>query len=157
MKKEVLIEGILFSVFGVGGIIESLYLIRNQGTLFHEDKFGPGGFLIMVSVALVIIGALHMRHAMSRAPGGASKVEKKEGGGETSQVFRIMGVLILYGLLMELVGYLFATIVFFILLLRILGFRWFPTFALTAAFSFAVWLIFVRIFNMVFPEGILFT
>jgi hypothetical protein len=66
-------------------------------------------------------------------------------------------VMVAYIFLMSLTGYLFASLVFFLLINRIAGFRsWLTNLGVTVLMTASFYLIFVVWMGMIFPRGLLF-
>lgn len=68
----------------------------------------------------------------------------------------MIGAMVIYILLINLIGYLFASVVFFFLLNRVAGFRsWFNNLAATIIMTISYYIVFVKWMGMVFPQGVL--
>ena len=61
-------------------------------------------------------------------------------------------------MLIDLVGYLISTSIFFVLILRVFGFKsWLHTVLVGLAMSVIYYVIFMRVLEMPFPHGALFS
>ena len=153
IRRKVFIEGMLLLMLGLVGIAESVLLLSSKNPRFHQDSLGPGGYMIIVGFLLAVVGLIHIISGRREN----SIMEKQVKYGERLQVLRIITILAVYSLLIGITGYLLATLVFFFLILRVLGFRsWITTLILTVVFSMSAYVIFVRLLGMIFPEGIIF-
>ena len=73
------------------------------------------------------------------------------------KVFRMITTVVIYILLIYTIGYLLATIIFFLLIFRVVGFKsWFRNLLASIATSITLYIIFVRLLRLIFPRGVLF-
>ena len=115
-----MLETILL-VMSLLGIYEGA---RLSGTiLLFADSVGPGGYLFFMSCLLFICAAALLVRKFIRSRAGQHEVGIALHRGAAGQA---MILLILYGLAVEFVGYLIASVFFFILAQRIFGERSWP-------------------------------
>ncbi len=154
MKKEVIIEGILLLVISSVAIGEGLRLLIHKEPYTLYDPLGPGLYAIAIGIGLMVLGLVHL-FINSRKPvsmGGVAGDKKMK----IKFVSTVMACVI-YIFLMSITGYLIATLVFFLIELRIEGFRsWLFIIILSLVLSGLYYLIFIQICNVVMPRGILF-
>ena len=152
MRMGVLVAGMLFLVMGLIGIAEGVLMIKGQDPRIYHDLLGPGRYLIIVSIALIISGGIYtIHHRKSLAEG------KLWEGKETLRAVQVIAILAISLLLIEIIGYFGATLIFYLLVLRVLGIRsWLQNIILTVVFSIIFYILFVWGCGMVFPPGILF-
>jgi putative tricarboxylic transport membrane protein len=135
-------------------MIEGLRLIIYKDPYVLYDPLGPGVYILVLSLGLLVTGIVHFISNYRKLPGGRKVAASK---GMRVQLFSSIGILALYILLVSFVGYLVATLTFFFLELRVAGVRsWRTNIILTLVLSVVYYVIFVKFCDMVFPEGILF-
>ncbi len=150
--RVALIEGILLLGMGAGAAAEGVKLIATREAQAVFDVLGPGGYLAVVGCALIITGILRITHGSGN--GGKLDMEAFSKSMKTAMGGMIV-VLALYILLIEIVGYLIASPIFFLLLFRILGITsWLRNLGLSIVCSILLYIIFVHWLAMVFPRGI---
>jgi len=154
MKITVLIEGILLLMVGLTGIAEGLRLViyKDPYTLF--DPLGPGFYAIAISIGLMALGMIHLL-VNYRKPSEMEMVPV-----DKKMKIRLMSTVaayVIYIVLISIVGYLLATIIFFFLEFRVERIKSWPLVAvLSLVLSGLYYLVFVHYCNMVFPRGIFF-
>ncbi len=152
VKRTIVIEATLFIVLGAVGIMEGLRLNRQPTDLFQ--MLGPGGYILVLGLVLMMTGAAHFI-----VDYGKSRSAEKEAV-STKERIRVAGlVVLLVGniFLVEFAGYLVASIVFFSLTFKISGVRsWRTNIILGLCSAAAFYVVFVRLFDVIFPYGILF-
>ena len=150
MGKADRISAIFWLCFAVLVIIQSYYL--GLGTL---HKPGPGFLFFWVNIVLVIMSLIVLIRAW---------VGKKEEGPQPAifsgqNVSKIVSVLIslfLYAILMELVGFILITLLFFIFILRIIEKKgWFYTALVSIVVTVISYLIFETWLQSQLPKGLL--
>lgn len=153
MRKIVVIEGILLLITGLVGVVEGVHLIIRQDPNVTHDILGPSGYIIAVSVALMITGTIYIIHCKKNLSGEKLAVSKET----IIRVIKIVLIMAVYSFVIDVIGYFLATVVFFFLILRVLGFTsWLTNVILTIVFSTSLYIIFLRFLGLVFPRGILF-
>lgn len=125
---------------------------RDPGVLY--DLLGPGLYVVVIGLGLVVTGTVHL----SINYGKVLRTEEAVGDGEMRM--RLIGtvlVCVLYTALINIVGYLVSTIVFFLLEFRIVGVdSWKVNAVLTIVVSVVSYIIFIQYGNIAFPRGIFF-
>jgi putative tricarboxylic transport membrane protein len=137
---------------GISSIVEGFRLITMKRVQVY-DVLGPGKYNLGLGVVLIILGLLYLiSHRRKRFV-----EEKAVDKGSRKKMINMIVVLALYSLLINVTGYLLASLVFFVLMFRIVGFKsWLFTGGLSIGISISYYIIFVRWLSMVFPKGILF-
>jgi putative tricarboxylic transport membrane protein len=144
------ISGIFWLCFAVSVTIQSYYL--GLGTL---HKPGPGFLFFWVNIVLAIMSLIVLIRAW---------VSKKEEGPQptifgtqkVSKIIFVMTSLFLYALLMETVGFIPVTLLFFIFILRIIEKkRWFYTIFVSVVVTVISYLIFETWLQSQLPRGLL--
>ena len=153
MKIRVLIEALILIAISLIGLAEGSRLTFYKGPHIQYDILGPGPYVLIISVALMIVGILHLVANFGKLITVDKVITSKEMRG---RMMSMVVVCAIYIFLIGIVGYLVSTILFFFLEFRILGIKSWPintllTLCLTATYYF----VFIRFCNMVFPRGIL--
>jgi len=153
LNRRVWVEGLLMVVISLVSLAESLRLISYEDPQMVTDLLGPGYYLLLMSIGMLITGIVHIYHHRKER----SVVKEKS---SKEMRIRLMGsfvACVIYLILINTIGYSTATFVFFILMFRIVGIRSWPyNFVLSALLSVVFYFVFVKFCNMVFPRGILF-
>jgi hypothetical protein len=154
MTITVLIEGILIIVFGLISTAEGFRLIIDKDPYALYDSLGPGSYILVLGISLIILGIVHIMINYRKLP----KMESVEiGKGMRIQMLSTVIVLAIYTYLIGIVGYLIATLIFFLSEFRILGIKsWRNNLILTLIFTVTYYAVFIEFCGMVFPRGILF-
>lgn len=152
VNKTVFIEGIVICAMGASSIVEGFRLI-NMEKIQLFDVLGPGNYNLGLGVVLLILGLIYLISHRRKGPVEGKIVEK----GLRIKMISMIIILAVYSFLINITGYFGASIVFFILIFRTVGFRsWLFIIGLSIAISISYYMIFVRCLSMVFPRGILF-
>lgn len=154
MKRRVWIEGLLLIAISIVSLIESLRLIIYKDPQTLYDVLGPGYYLLLISLGLMVTGIAYIIAHLIKLP---PSIEKEEVSREMR--FRLWGsfaALGLYLILINFLGYLVSTFIFFVLEFWILGIKsWLFNIILSIICSVAYWFVFVKYCSMVFPRGFL--
>ncbi len=154
MNRKVLIEGALFLFLSCLGIVEGLRLQSQGDAQAIQGPIGPGAYVLFPSLLLMITGFVYLfrNYRKRKALNGI-----KEKTGRKVRVFGIILVLGLYVFLMDVCGYLLASVVFFLLEFRIVGIQSWTKIAILTGLVVAVYyIVFVEFCSMSFPRGMLF-
>jgi len=147
-SKRLLIEGLVLLAFGLVGLADGLRLVIFKNPASVEDITGPGRYLVAVSLLLTIVGVLYL--AMMRGNDEPAPSDREE----TRSVVWTVVVLGLYVLLIDLIGYFWATQIFFLLILQVVGLRLSLRMVLIgAAMGMGFYMVFIRLFGMSLPRG----
>ena len=119
MKKTVLIEGIFLLVVSFVGVGESIRLISDIDPHTVYDALGPGYYILFLSLALMAAGDCpsycSLWERCCSGKGGCGQ------GNENERMIYMVLAMALYLLLIDIVGYLIATPLFFLMEFRIGG------------------------------------
>lgn len=152
MNRTVFIEGMLICAMGVSSIVEGIRLI-NMKKIQLFDVLGPGNYNLGLGVVLTILGLMYLISHRRKDLIKGKVIEK----GLRIKMISMIVILAIYSFLISIVGYLLASIVFFILIFRTVGLRsWLFIAGLSIGISISYYVIFVQCLAMVFPRGILF-
>jgi putative tricarboxylic transport membrane protein len=151
-RKTTLIEGLLLLILGFGSVIEGIRLDTMERVQLL-DVFGPGRYNILIGFMLIIVGFAHL--VSHRSKTDTKRLVTKDG--MRVRMIGMVLVLAVYIFLINIVGYLLASMIFFFLIFRITGFRSWPIIGgLSIGISIISYLIFVYWLHMIFPPGVLF-
>jgi hypothetical protein len=154
MHKRGLVEGGVLLVAGLVGITDALRLIVYRNPRSIEDLTGPGRYLFVISSLITVVAVVYLFAQYRERPALAPTASKES----RRKVIATVLVLALYIALIGVVGYVWSTPVFFVLILRVFGFKsWVGTAALSLTMSIAYYVVFVRLFEMPFPRGLVFS
>ena len=144
------ISGIVWLCFAVLVIIESNHL--GLGTL---HKPGPGFLFFWVNIVLVIMSLI----VLIRAWAGKKEAGPQPaifGGQNVSKIVFVLISLFLYAILMEPVGFILITLLFFLFILKIIEKkRWFYTVFVSVVVTVISYLIFETWLQSQLPKGVL--
>jgi hypothetical protein len=150
--KILLIEVIVIMVVGLLSIAEGIRLVVGEKIQLY-DVLGPGFYNAGIGLILTILGILYF---ISQR--GKNLNEKKKG---TSREYRVkmlsmIVIMAVYIALIDLVGYFFASIPFFLMINKVAGLRsWLTVVIVSLAMTISFYIIFVTWMGTVFPRGVL--
>jgi hypothetical protein len=152
LNKKLLFEVALCLVISLISIYEGFKLtFRGDITAVHYGT-GPGLYLLIVSMILAVAAIAHLMINWKR-PHRAEKVAIPRE--MRIKLLSTIGNCALYLLLINLVGYLLSTLVFFLLQFRIQEVKPWLNLLLTFIISTTFYFIFVKYCSLIFPRGIL--
>ena len=152
MKRKVLIEGMLLLVFSFVAMSEALRLIISKDLHVLYDPLGPGFYILVLSCGLFLVSIVHV--VVNYKKSEQAKIMKS---GSGSHVLFSIGAMALYILLIRVVGYLVATLIFCLLQFWLAGVKsWRANAILSVVFTTVCYLVFVKLCEIVFPRGLLF-
>ncbi|MBI4593978.1 MAG: tripartite tricarboxylate transporter TctB family protein [Candidatus Rokubacteria bacterium] len=139
MRRTNLVGGGVLMALGAVALVEALR-IRDD---WLGAKLMPAG----VGVALVLLGAAHLAEPAVDRPAWPDVYRWR-------RVVFVFGVLVLYATVLPFLGFLPATALFVLILLRSLGaFSWAATVGLTGAIAIASHVVFKHWLGMPLPPG----
>jgi len=154
LNRKIWIVGLLLVAFSLVSLAESLRLIFYKDPRIIFDVLGPGYYLLLLSIGLLVTAVVYIYQHLRKRESVAKEKTSKE------MRIRLMGsivVCVLYLILINTIGYGVASFVFFMLEFRIVGIKSWPfNFALSVMITAAYYVIFVMYCDMVFPRGLLF-
>jgi len=154
MNLKVFIEALLLLVFSLVAMVEGVRLVIYKDPYVLYDPLGPGIYILVLALGVMATSVVHFVVNYRRVPSFERVTTSKE---MRVQLFSSIGILALYILLVDFVGYLVATLTFFFLQLRVAGVKsWRTNVILTLMLTALYYLIFVKFCDVVFPKGILF-
>ena len=154
MRIRLLIEGILLSVIGIVSFIEGLRLILYKDPVILYDALGPGDYILILGLVLIGVAVVHVIVNYRKPIMGKVQTVSKE---MRTRMISIVVVIMIYTFLIDIVGYLGATIFFFLTEFRVIGIKsWRLNIILSIVLTGVYYIVFVQYGDMVFPRGILF-
>jgi drug/metabolite transporter (DMT)-like permease len=154
MKKSVFIEGIFLLAFSLFGIAEGLRLVFERDPTVVYDMLGPGYYIVFLSVGLMAVGIAHLATNYRKAHEIQKDTMDKE---MRTRLIGTVLAMVIYILFINYLGYIVASIVFFLTEFRIVGIKsWRINCILTICLTAVYYVVFVHYCDMIFPRGILF-
>jgi hypothetical protein len=152
-NRTALIDGLLFVIVGLICLVEAYRLNVSQDANLLHQELQPGFYIFLLGFALAASGVAHLLFASrSTEPGRTPSSWSMK-----VRPLYALAALVGYAVLIELVGYLAATIAFFLAVFWIFGVRsWLVNLILSAVFGVGDYLLFVHYLTITFPPGILF-
>lgn len=138
-------EGLILTAIGIIGVVEGIRL--NRVSAEADEAFGPGWYLLILSVILIICGLYYLASTFKKVS------EKKETAlswrGPAS--FCILAM-IFYSLLLPYIGYLIGTAAFVFVATRLFGEQSWVKSTLIAGISGTVfWFVFIFLAQIPMP------
>jgi putative tricarboxylic transport membrane protein len=156
MKIRIALLGEVLILFAVGAysIADGIRLVVAQKLKLY-DVLGPGWYNIGMGALLFIAGAAYL---ISRLRGSRAQEQIAELSAENRmQMIYMIVSLFAYAVLIELVGYLAASLVFFAVILQIAGIKsWRNSILIGVIMTIAYYFVFARWLDVIFPRGSLF-
>jgi hypothetical protein len=153
LKRTTVVESSILWCIGIVSMIEALRLILFRDPNVLYDMLGPGYFVLLVSIALIITGTYHFFVDYKKT--GDKETISADKGAIRQVVYTILasaGYIFLIGI----VGYVLASFFFFMAQLWIFGVRvWKINIGLAALLTTVYYLLFIEFCSMVFPRGYL--
>jgi putative tricarboxylic transport membrane protein len=153
-KTGVLVESMSLIAISLVGMTEGLRLVmyKEPNTLY--DPLGPGYYALAVSTCLLAVGVAYL---VSRL---RNPVQTEVVPVDRRMKVRLactVGACVIYVVLINLVGYLLASIIFFVIEFKIEGPKsWLSVVVLSLVVSGLYYIVFVKLCRMVFPAGVIF-
>lgn len=151
MKITHLIEGAVLLLLSLAGLAEGLRLVIYKDPYTVYDPLGPGLYIIAIGLGLMVLAIIHLIVQSRTAP-----VVQKVRADKTmrTRLISTVAACAVTIFLIHIIGYLPATVLFFLLQFRIQGIRSWPrVVALSVILSGLYYLVFVQYCGMVFPAG----
>jgi hypothetical protein len=156
-KKVILTEAIVLFMISFGVLFEGIRLAKSTSRVI-QDVMGPrtyiivlGGLLILGMLVHITFFSVRLLHLTRSHP----KPVRERGASFT--VLAMVAIIALYTALIQFLGYLIATPIFFLMMFRAARVdSWRRIITLTAILSAAYYFIFVYYCNVIFPRGIFY-
>jgi len=155
MTRRVWVEGLIFVAFSLISATESIRLLLYRDDKMQMDLLGPGYYLLVMSISLLITSIAYI-YIFTQTRHETIAPEKVTQKGK-ERLFLSFLACAGYVIFIDLIGYPMATIIFFIIMFKLLGIRtWFKSILLSFVFSVVFYAVFVEFAGMIFPKPILF-
>ncbi len=142
------IEFTMLLTLGVVGLLDGFGALGRRA--FQQEPLTPGAYLMVVSTLLVVVSIVYLVSARRTATATVAAA-KLSLGPETGLWVAMLG----YALLLPLLGYALATMLFFALAFWVLKVRPWPRAGLTGFLFAAVFVLgFVVLANLLLPSGL---
>jgi hypothetical protein len=120
------------------------------------DVLGPGNYNIGVGLLLIIVSVVYLFSFRKETQDKEKKDTEMQEKGYRRKMVYIFVILGAYIVLMYGMGYSFATLVFFLLINRVVGFRsWLINGGISLSATLSFYAIFVYGLDMIFPKGVI--
>jgi hypothetical protein len=138
-------EGLILTVIGIVGVIEGFRL--NRVSAEADEAFGPGWYLLILSVILMICGLSYLASTFKKVNKKTEVALFRKGPAS----FCILAM-ICYSFLLPYIGYLIGTSAFVFVATRLFGEKSWATSTLVAGISGAVfWFVFIFLAQIPMP------
>jgi len=150
--KTFLVELSILMVVGMLSIIEGIRLVIAEKLQLY-DVLGPGFYNIGMGSVLILVGVIYfISHRMSFSASPKKTASSSE---YRMKMASMVSVLAAYILLLDFLGYFISSLLFFILINRIVGFQtWRSNLPVSLAMAIVFYVVFAKWLNMIFPQGI---
>ncbi len=153
MNRKISIEAAVLVAIGSVGIREGMRLNLLQDTQAIYGSIRPGAYILIVSIFVMVTGIAYFLKNFKQKE-AVKKFVREAAKGRALGMLLILGI---YILLIDVAGYLLASVVFFLLEFRMVGIRsWPKNIGLTAVLVGIYYVVFAHFCSMSFPSGILF-
>jgi len=138
-------EGLLLALVGIVGIVEGFRL--NRLSAAAEEAYGPGWYLLILSVILIVCGLYHL----------ATTFKKTRKEGEKTFFWKGPAALCIlammaYTILIPYIGYFLGSAIFLFVATRLFGEKsWLISALLAGIGGGALWLIFIYLAKIPMP------
>lgn len=153
MNLMVLIEGAVLLVISTISLVEGIRLVVEKDPQALYDPLGPDFYILFLGIAMMITAITHVVVNYTK-PSSLQKVAPDQG-----MRIRMVGITVVcaaYICLISLIGYLWATLFFFLLGFKIIGVKsWATNLVLTFFLTAFYYIVFVKYCTMPLPKGIL--
>lgn len=144
-------------IISFGVLFEGIRLMRVT-TKLTQDVMGPGTYIIILGGLLILGTLIHISsYSVHILRLKKKHLEEPHQRGATFTVLAMVGIIALYVVLIQFLGYLIATPIFFLLMFRTVGVdSWGKNVALTVILSAVYYFVFVYYCSVIFPRGIFY-
>ncbi len=156
--KTLIGEVLVIFLIGFLSIFDGIRLVRAK-ELQTFDALGPGYYSVGIGAVLIIVGIAYFlierktvaENAAAKAMAGPATADYKK------TMIGMLAVMAGYIVLVDYVGYLLSTAVFFLFINRIVGFKsWLANLGASALMTATFYIVFITWLGIVFPRGSLF-
>ena len=153
LSRPAIVNSAIFVILGLGCLAEALRLKLSAPSTGLHQELGPGAYVFLLGACLLLTGIFHFAQ-QRRLP-----FEGYDGEAFREALPKFVGIIVClaaYGGLTIVLGYLSATVLFFIATFALFAVRpWYFCAALSILCSAVLYLLFVHYFGIIFPRGLL--
>jgi hypothetical protein len=153
LKTQTWIEGVTIIAISCVALGEAARLIAFRDPNALYDPLGPGWYIAAIASCTLLSGIAYL--LANRERGDA---RREDAGGEHRTDFRVLATIAIafvYAGSILLLGYVLSTAIFLAVQFRVLGVRsWLVAAGASIVMTAALWLVFVRYAEIVFPAGL---
>jgi putative tricarboxylic transport membrane protein len=149
-----LLLGITLIVFSAASIVDAARISTNLRQPGVFDIVGPDRYLLGAGALLLVLGVGLVYQGANQLLGRAPRISVHTADSGSNTHLWLLGSIVLYAMLMPTVGYVIATLVFFLTAFRVMGMRnwaWILGSAVVVTASLAI--IFTYAADMPLPRG----
>lgn len=152
MGRRELIEGILLLAAASASIAEGLRVASQPKDVHIQDAIGPGLYLFFLGLLLLAVSVAHIVvNYKKTAIGEKIEADRKM----RIKMLLMTATLGVYILIIDILGYLAASFLFFLLEFRIVEIKsWAKNITSSIALAAIYYVVFVRFCDMVFPTPV---
>ncbi|HVN98363.1 MAG TPA: tripartite tricarboxylate transporter TctB family protein [Syntrophorhabdaceae bacterium] len=155
-RRTTFIESITLFIMSFGVLFEGIRLTRIVSNV-TQDIMGPGTYIIALGALFMLGTLLHSTRLVSAPPLKERPAEESDNKGAGLTVLAIVATLAFYTVCIQILGYLIATPIFFLLIFWVVRVEsWRKNVTLTVILSAAYYLVFVYYCSVIFPRGIFY-
>lgn len=155
MNRTHLVEGALLAIISLVSLAEGVRLTVYSDPYTLFDPLGPGRYILVLALGLSAVTVAHLVQAWrGRAGGGAAPPAADPVG--LKQVWRLVFVLAAYVALIQFIGYVTATVLFFVAAFYVVGVTPVASALLAVVCTVCYYFAFAYYGNIIFPHGMLF-
>ena len=148
-----IIEGVLIWFLILASLYEGFRLTFYKDAFTLFDAVGPGPIILALAFIMIIASFFHFIPNIRKPP----RMDREEATSKEMKikVCSMIAVCMIYIFLISILGYLFATILFFLMAFRVEKIKsWRLNLVLTVVFALGFYLLFIEYAGMVFPRGV---
>ncbi|MEM2126331.1 MAG: tripartite tricarboxylate transporter TctB family protein [Candidatus Methanosuratincola sp.] len=150
MSIRTRIESSVVGAIGLGSILQGAWLVLWKDPHVLYDPLGPGSYAIVVGIGLTVCGFLLLLY------GETSSNELGRSSPGRLRMVVLLASSVGYLLILPALGYFISTVLFFVFALRSQGTKsWSRLWLLSVILSVLLYVVFVRLCNMVLPKDAL--
>ncbi len=156
MKRKLLIECAVLLTIGALGIAGGMGAYLRSDARTQSSLLQPGVYVVVIAAVLVATALAYGLLGLRRAGAASLPPPTTSTSAEDGPAVRLVyTAIVLYGVLIPVLGYVPATLLFLAAEFWLLGVRSWPrNLALTLATTVAFYVLFVHYGEMIFPRGV---
>ena len=151
-KLYILFGPLAFLVLGLISAIDGIRIIKSSDTQSVYQALGPGGYIIIVGLALMGCSLLYIFFLLNR---NASAVVDRSAANreQKSLMLKLILAMAIYIISIDLIGFAWATFCFFLIIFKSMQVSWQKTVIMSIIFTIPLRVIFLDWLSISFPKG----